>query len=160
MLFIISSITSLAFDSNNANALMYAQLQEAQLHNVKQWTTEPQGAERALCRRRARTATPSRTGAITPRPTKISRGTAPVHLTDAAWPLKLPAKPLPRRNCSPERSRSRPPAPIPTEATASAGVIETLGTMNGNLQHQLQRSDPMADTAPDTSHMNLPVSKQ
>ena len=70
---------------------------------------EPLGAERALCRRRAHTATPPWTGAITPSPTRISGGTAPVHLPDAAWPLKLPAKPLPRRNCSPERSRSRPP---------------------------------------------------
>ena len=73
---------------------------------------EPQGAERALCRRRARAATPPWTGAITPRPTRISGGTAPVHLTDAAWPLKLPAKTLPRRNCSLERSRSRPPPRI------------------------------------------------
>ena len=70
---------------------------------------EPLGAERALCRRRARAATPPWTGAITPRPTRISGGTAPVHLPDAAWPLKLPAKPLPRRNCSPEQPRSRPP---------------------------------------------------
>ena len=70
---------------------------------------EPLGAERALYRRCARTATPPWTGAITPSPTRISGGTAPVHLPDAAWPLKLLAKPLPRRNCSPERSRSRPP---------------------------------------------------
>jgi hypothetical protein len=48
LLFIISSITALAFDSANANALMYAQLQEAQLHNVQQWTAEPQGAEREI----------------------------------------------------------------------------------------------------------------
>ena len=42
------------------------------------------GAERALCRRRARTATPSKTGAITPRSTKFSSGTGPVTLTDGA----------------------------------------------------------------------------
>ena len=70
------------------------------------------GAERALCRRRARTAAPSRTGAITPSPTKVSSGTAPVNLPDAAWPLKLPSQPLPRRNRSPELPRSRPPPRI------------------------------------------------
>lgn len=43
LLFIISSITSLAFDTTNSNTLLYAQLQEAQLQNLKQWTTEPQG---------------------------------------------------------------------------------------------------------------------
>ena len=69
---------------------------------------EPQGAERALCRRRARAATPPWTGAITPRPTEICGGTAPVTPTDAAWPPKTPADPLPRRNCSPEILRSRP----------------------------------------------------
>ena len=42
------------------------------------------GAERALCRRRARTAAPLRTGAIMPRPTKFSSGTGPVTLTDGA----------------------------------------------------------------------------
>ena len=66
------------------------------------------GAERALCRRRARTAAPSRTSAITPSPTQFSSGTAPVNLPDAAWPLKPPAQPLPRRNHTPEISRSRP----------------------------------------------------
>ena len=48
LIFVIVIVTALAFDSGNANALMYAQLQEAQLHNVKQWTTEPQGAEREI----------------------------------------------------------------------------------------------------------------
>lgn len=48
LLFIISSITSLAFDSSNTSMLMYAQLQEAQLQNVRQWTSEPQGPEREL----------------------------------------------------------------------------------------------------------------
>ena len=70
---------------------------------------EPQGAERALCRRRARAATPPWTGAVTPRPAGISGGTTPVTPTDAAWPLKPPANPLHRRNCSPEILRSRPP---------------------------------------------------
>ena len=69
---------------------------------------EPLGAERALCRRRARAATPPWTGAVTPRPTRISGGTRPVTSTDVAWPLKPPAQPLPRRNRSPEISRSRP----------------------------------------------------
>ena len=69
---------------------------------------EPLGAERALCRRRARAATPPWTGAVTPRPAEISGGTTPVTSTDAAWPLKPPAQPLPRRNRSPEISRSRP----------------------------------------------------
>ena len=70
---------------------------------------EPLGAERALCRRRARAATPPWTSAITPSPTQFSSGTAPVNLPDAAWPPKPLAKPLPRRNCSPEQPRSRPP---------------------------------------------------
>ena len=65
---------------------------------------EPLGAERALCRRRAHTAAPSRTGAITPSPTKFSSGTGPVTLTDVAWPPKPPAQPLSRRNRSPEIS--------------------------------------------------------
>lgn len=48
LLFIISSITSLAFNGSNANTLMYAQLQDAQLQNLKQWTTEPQGPEQEV----------------------------------------------------------------------------------------------------------------
>jgi hypothetical protein len=48
LLFIISSITSLSFNTSNTNILMYAQLQEAQLQNLKQWTTEPQGPEREV----------------------------------------------------------------------------------------------------------------
>lgn len=43
LLFIISSITSLAYDTSNANMLMYARLQEAQLHSLKQWSGEPHG---------------------------------------------------------------------------------------------------------------------
>ena len=70
---------------------------------------EPLGAEHALCRRRARAATPPWTGAITPRPTGISGGTTPVTPTDVAWPLKPPSNPLLRRNRSPEILRSRPP---------------------------------------------------
>ena len=45
---------------------------------------EPLGAERALCRRRASTATPTKTGAITPCPTEFSSGTGPVTPTDGA----------------------------------------------------------------------------
>ena len=70
---------------------------------------EPLGAERALCRRRARESTPSWTDAITPRPTPFSCGMTPVTSTDAARPLKPPANPLHRRNRSPEILRSRPP---------------------------------------------------
>ena len=70
---------------------------------------ELQGTERALCRRRARAATPPWTGAVTPRPTGISGGTTPATSTDAAWPLKPPANPLHRRNRSLEILRSRPP---------------------------------------------------
>ena len=70
---------------------------------------EPQGAERALCRRRARAAISPWTDALTPRPTPFSCGMAPVTSTDAAWPLKPPANPLHRRNRSPEILRSRPP---------------------------------------------------
>ena len=70
---------------------------------------EPQAVERALCRRRARAAISPWTDAITPRPTPFSSGMTPVTSTDAAWPLKPPANPLHRRNCSPEILRSRPP---------------------------------------------------
>lgn len=45
LLFIISSVTSLATDMSNHNTLMYAQLQEQQLQNLKQWTSENQGPE-------------------------------------------------------------------------------------------------------------------
>ncbi|KAF1361962.1 hypothetical protein EJ07DRAFT_109125 [Lizonia empirigonia] len=43
LLFIISSTTSLAYDTSNANMLMYARLQEAQLQSLKQWSGEPHG---------------------------------------------------------------------------------------------------------------------
>ncbi|KAF1837825.1 hypothetical protein BDW02DRAFT_586303 [Decorospora gaudefroyi] len=45
LLFFISSITSLATNPNRLNKLMYAQLQETQIQNLKQWTSEPQGPE-------------------------------------------------------------------------------------------------------------------
>lgn len=45
LLSIISSITSLLFDSSDSNTLAYAQFQEAQLQGLKQWTAEPRGAE-------------------------------------------------------------------------------------------------------------------
>jgi hypothetical protein len=45
LLFIISSITSLAFGSHNSNTVLYAQSQEAQLQSLKQWSAEPQGPE-------------------------------------------------------------------------------------------------------------------
>ncbi|KZM27099.1 hypothetical protein ST47_g1751 [Ascochyta rabiei] len=48
LLFIISSITSLAIDVSNTSMLMYAQLQEAQLQNLKQWTTESPGPEQEV----------------------------------------------------------------------------------------------------------------
>lgn len=48
LLFIISTITSLAFDVSNIDMLMYAQLQEAQLQTLKQWTDEPQGPEHEI----------------------------------------------------------------------------------------------------------------
>ncbi|KAF2630474.1 hypothetical protein BU25DRAFT_484615 [Macroventuria anomochaeta] len=48
LLFIISSITSLALDASNINMLMYAQLQEAKLQHLKQWTAEPQGIEQEI----------------------------------------------------------------------------------------------------------------
>ena len=102
---------------------------------------EPLGAERALCRRRARAATPPWTGAITPRPTRISGGTAPVHLTDAAWPPKLLAKPLPRRNCSPEQPRSRPPLEPP---------------INRGPELQLVPTPPLHSTKTLPSHWKIP----
>ena len=67
------------------------------------------GAERALYRRRARTAAPSRIGALRQARPRFTGGTAPVNLPDGAGPLKLPAQPLPCRNRSPELPRSRPP---------------------------------------------------
>ncbi|KAJ4353087.1 hypothetical protein N0V95_003682 [Ascochyta clinopodiicola] len=48
LLFIISSITSLAFDLSNTDMLIYAQLQEAQLQNLKQWSTECPGPEQEI----------------------------------------------------------------------------------------------------------------
>ncbi|KAL5119062.1 hypothetical protein ACEQ8H_002986 [Pleosporales sp. CAS-2024a] len=45
LLFLISSVTSLATDTTSSNRLMYAQLQETQLQNLKQWTNEVQSAE-------------------------------------------------------------------------------------------------------------------
>ena len=69
---------------------------------------EPVGAERAPCRRRARTAVPSRASALRKPDRGLSRETVPVdHHEDAKSP-KPPARPLPRRNCSPALSRSRP----------------------------------------------------
>ena len=59
---------------------------------------EPLGTERALCRRRHSTATPTKTDAITPCPTEFSSGTGPVTLTGATWPPKPPANPLLHRN--------------------------------------------------------------
>lgn len=46
LLFLISSVTSLASDKSatmNSHKHMYAQLQETQLQNLRQWATEPQG---------------------------------------------------------------------------------------------------------------------
>jgi hypothetical protein len=43
LLFLISSVTSLASDTSNPNKHMYAQLQETQLQNLRQWTSEQQG---------------------------------------------------------------------------------------------------------------------
>jgi hypothetical protein len=48
LLFLISSVTSLATDSASPNKLMYAQLQESQLQNLKQWTAELQSAEQEV----------------------------------------------------------------------------------------------------------------
>ncbi|KAH7087702.1 fungal-specific transcription factor domain-containing protein [Paraphoma chrysanthemicola] len=45
LLFLISAITSLASDITSPNKLMYAQVQETQLQNLKQWTPELQSAE-------------------------------------------------------------------------------------------------------------------
>ncbi|KAJ4988656.1 hypothetical protein SVAN01_05789 [Stagonosporopsis vannaccii] len=48
LLHILSSITSLAFDINNVDVVMYGQSLESQLQVLKQWTSEPQGAEREI----------------------------------------------------------------------------------------------------------------
>ena len=45
LLFIISSITSLAMNAGDINTSTYARLEETQLQNLKQWTDEPQGPE-------------------------------------------------------------------------------------------------------------------
>ncbi|KAF1942038.1 hypothetical protein EJ02DRAFT_511931 [Clathrospora elynae] len=45
LLFFISSITSLAMNPNTPSKAVYAQLQETQLQNLKQWTAELQGPE-------------------------------------------------------------------------------------------------------------------
>jgi hypothetical protein len=45
LLFIISSITSLAMNASDINTSMYAQLEETQLQTLKQWSDEPQGPE-------------------------------------------------------------------------------------------------------------------
>lgn len=45
LLFFISSITSLAMDTSNPKKALYAQLQETQLQNLKQWTAELKGPE-------------------------------------------------------------------------------------------------------------------
>jgi hypothetical protein len=46
LLFIISSITSLPTNFNRLNKLMHAQSQEMQIQNLKQWSPEPEGAEK------------------------------------------------------------------------------------------------------------------
>jgi hypothetical protein len=48
LLFLISSVTSLAADTASPNRTMYAQLQETQLQNLKQWTSEVQSAEKEV----------------------------------------------------------------------------------------------------------------
>lgn len=48
LVFLISSVTSLATDMASHNRLMYAQLQETQLQNLKQWTSELQSAEQEV----------------------------------------------------------------------------------------------------------------
>lgn len=45
LLSIISSITSLALNSDDSNILAYAKSREAQLQSLKQWTNEPRGPE-------------------------------------------------------------------------------------------------------------------
>jgi hypothetical protein len=48
LLFLISSITSLATDSTGSSRLMHAQTQEKQLQDLRQWTSEPQSSEREV----------------------------------------------------------------------------------------------------------------
>jgi hypothetical protein len=48
LIFIISSVTSLAADATNSDRLVYAQRHETQLQGLKQWTSEPQGAEKEV----------------------------------------------------------------------------------------------------------------
>jgi hypothetical protein len=48
LIHLISSITTLATDITSPNGLVYAQLQEVQLQNLKQWTTEAQTSEKEV----------------------------------------------------------------------------------------------------------------
>jgi hypothetical protein len=48
LIFLISSVTSLATDLASPNKIMYAQLQETQLQSLKQWTPEIQGPEQEV----------------------------------------------------------------------------------------------------------------
>ncbi|KAH7390510.1 fungal-specific transcription factor domain-containing protein [Pyrenochaeta sp. MPI-SDFR-AT-0127] len=48
LLFLISSVTSLATTTDAADKVMYAQLQETQLQNLKQWTGELQSSEQEV----------------------------------------------------------------------------------------------------------------
>jgi hypothetical protein len=48
LLFLISSITSMATVDSRPNNLLYAHLHESQLQNLKQWTSEPQGPEQEI----------------------------------------------------------------------------------------------------------------
>jgi hypothetical protein len=48
LVFLISSVTCLATDTTSPNRLMYAHLQEAQLQDLKQWTTELQISEKEV----------------------------------------------------------------------------------------------------------------
>ncbi|KAG9196131.1 hypothetical protein G6011_01252 [Alternaria panax] len=48
LLFIISSATSLPNSQDKLNRLMYAQLQETQIQNLRQWNPEPEGPEKEV----------------------------------------------------------------------------------------------------------------
>ena len=48
LLSIVSSVTSLPTSQNRLNKVMYAQSQETQIQNLKQWSPEPEGPEKEV----------------------------------------------------------------------------------------------------------------
>ena len=132
---------------------------------------ELEGAERAPCRRRARTAVPSRTGALPKSDRGFSGETVPVDHHDDAKPPKPPAQPLPRHNCSPALSRSRPPPRIAYKRRSQARTrtrtitpphknhARPLGRPRGGLLPQLRPPRPALGSSTIHSRAGTPASQ-